>query len=105
MRWLRRLRFPLLILTVSSFAAAARADTYPRQPGVDAQHYAFKLTLLTGDSNEIAGEATVRLRLVKPDTREAILDLATPAAGGTGMTVTSVTRAGKPVTFTHRDNR
>ena len=43
-----------------------QADTYPRQAGVDAQHYAFKLTLLTADSNEITGETTVRLRVVKP---------------------------------------
>jgi hypothetical protein len=42
------------------------ADTYPRQPQVDAQHYIFRLTLLTDDSsanqNEIQGEATVTLR-------------------------------------------
>ena len=27
------------------------ADTYPRQPGIDARHYAVRLTLLTSDSN------------------------------------------------------
>jgi hypothetical protein len=40
------------------------ADTYPRQAGIDAQHYAVRLTLLTGDSNEIQAEATVTLRVV-----------------------------------------
>ena len=40
------------------------ADTYVRQPGVDARHYVFRLTLLTGDSNEIRGEATATFRLV-----------------------------------------
>src|SRR6185312_1712775 len=44
-------------------SAHAIADTYPRQAGVDAQHYVFRLTLLTSDSNEIQGEATVRLRV------------------------------------------
>jgi len=47
------------------------ADTYPRQPGVDARHYAVRLTLLTGDSNEIQAEATVTLRVVVAGTREA----------------------------------
>jgi len=39
------------------------ADTYERQPGVDAQHYGFRLTLLTSDSNDIQCEATVTLRI------------------------------------------
>ena len=32
------------------------ADQYPRQPGVDAQHYIFRLTL-RDDTDEISGEA------------------------------------------------
>ena len=40
------------------FAASLSADTYPRQPGVDAQHYVFRLTLLTSDSNEVQGDAS-----------------------------------------------
>jgi aminopeptidase N len=83
---------------------ALAADTYPRQAGVDAQHYAFKLTLLTTDSNEITGEATVRLRIVSPETREALLDFATPLPEGMGMTVTAVTRNGTSVPFTHTNN-
>lgn len=86
-------------------AIGIHADTYPRQAGVDAQHYAFKLTLLTTDSNEITGEATVRLRVTRPDTREALLDLATPMPEGKGMTVTAVSREGKAVAFTHTNNR
>src|SRR5437867_4253250 len=35
------------------------ADTYPRQPGIDARHYAVRLSLLTSDSNEIQAVATV----------------------------------------------
>ena len=94
-------------LIVAGFAialAVVHADTYPRQTGVDAQHYAFKLTLLTTDSNEITGEAAVRLRVVKPDTREALLDFATPMPERKGMTVTTVSRDGKNVAFTHTDN-
>ncbi len=99
--------FRLLVtiaLTLASFVWAA-ADTYPRQPGVDAQHYIFRLTLLTGDSNEIRGEATARFRLITDNVREIFLDLATPTADGKGMTVTGVTSGGQAVAFTHSDNR
>ncbi len=88
-----------------AFVAALGADTYPRQPGVDAQHYVFRLTLLTGDSNEIQGEAMATFRLGADNVREIAVDLATPTADGRGMTVASVTSAGQPVAFAHRDNR
>src|SRR5262245_36070761 len=81
------------------------ADTYPRQPGVDARHYAVRLTLLTSESNEIQAEATVTLRVVSAGTREAILDLASPRPDGKGMTVTAVTSNGAAVKYEHRDNR
>jgi aminopeptidase N len=98
---------PILLLAgfLALASAGVLADTYPRQAAVDAQHYAFTLTLLTGESNEISGEAVVRLRVVRPDGREALLDLATPTADGKGMTVSEVTRDGKRVTFTHANNR
>ena len=97
------------LFAVVALAAAAPvtlgADTYPRQPGVDAQHYVFRLTLLTGESNEIQGEATVTLRLLAAGVNEIALDLATPTADGKGMTVATVTAGGRPVPFAHRDDR
>jgi len=99
------MRYVVLAATLFVSSIVLRADTYPRQPAVDAQHYAFKLTLLTGESNEIAGEATVRLRIVAPNAPEAVLDLTTPTAGGKGMTVSAVTTTGKAVAFTHENNR
>ena len=82
--------------------AGPHADTYPRQPGVDAVHYVFRLTL--GDaSDEISGETTVTLKLAAGVT-EAFLDL-TSATGGKGMAVSAVTLGGKPVEFTHRSDR
>lgn len=95
----------LLAVLLLPSSAGVLADTYPRQPGVDAQHYTFRLTLLTGESNEISGEASVRLRVVRPDAREALLDFATPTTDGKGMTVTDVSREGTRVTFTHANNR
>jgi aminopeptidase N len=63
-------------------AASALADTYPRQPGIDVQHYVFRLWL-SDLTDEIRGEATVTARLVDPGVKELVLDLA-------GMTVDSV---------------
>jgi len=95
----------LIALIIVGFGSELGADTYPRQPGIDAQHYAVRLTLLTSDSNEIQAEATVTLRIVTPRTREAVLDLTSLTPGGKGMTVTSVTSDGRLVSIEHRDNR
>ncbi len=94
----------ILALTLAG-TISAHADTYPRQPGVDARHYVFRLSLLTSDSNEIEGEATTTFRLLASGVREITLDLATPRADGRGMTVATVTSQAGPVPFTHRENR
>ncbi|MEZ5289993.1 MAG: M1 family metallopeptidase [Vicinamibacterales bacterium] len=93
------------IAVVAAWSSLAAADTYPRQPGVDARHYVFRLTLLTGDANAIQGEAAVTVRLLDNDVRALKLDLASPRADGRGMTVTGVTAGGAAVAFTHRENR
>lgn len=92
-------------MTSAVVVAAAGADTYPRQLGIDARHYQFRLTLLTDESNEIQGEATVTLRVLTAGLGEAVLDLATPRPDGKGMTVSAVTSASGAVAFTHRDSR
>jgi aminopeptidase N len=94
----------LFALTLAG-TAAVHADTYPRQAGVDAHHYVFRLSLLTSDSNEIQGEATTTFRVLTAGLREIALDLATPRADGKGMTVASVTSPVGPVAFTHQENR
>jgi len=68
-------------LTVGLLAASALADTYPRQPGVDIQHYRFRLTL-SDRTDEIQGEATITARFPDPTVKELVLDLV-------GMTVDS----------------
>ena len=90
---------------VHASAPPLQADTYPRQPGIDARHYAVRLTLLTTASNEIDAEAAVTLRIVTPGAREALLDLTSATPDGKGMTVTSVTAAGRDITINHRANR
>ncbi len=75
------------LLLAALFLGAAFADNYPRQPGVDVQHYVFRITL-SDTSDEIAGETTVRVRLVQDGVRQIALDLAQP------MTVEGVTAGG-----------
>src|ERR1017187_6268750 len=81
----------------------AFADTYERQPGVDVQHYVFRVTLSDG-SDEIAGETTVTVRFLKDGLTQFWLDLAS-AANGKGMTVSEVTSAGIAVAHTPRPDR
>jgi aminopeptidase N len=79
------------------------ADTYERQPGVDVQHYVFRVTL-SDDSDEIAGETTVTVRFLKDGLTQFWLDLASPA-NGKGMTVSEVSSSGAPVPHTHQADR
>lgn len=93
----------LVLLGLGVAAPPAAADTYPRQPGIDALHYVFRVTL-RDDSDEIAGEATAEFRFVQDGVAEVALDL-TSAANGKGMTVTEVTAGGKPVKYVHEKDR
>lgn len=88
---------------ITAAARSASADTYPRQPDVDAIHYVFRLTL-TDASDEIQGVSTATVRFRKAGVTEFALDLAS-ASSGKGMTVASVTHDGQPVRFTHEANR
>lgn len=97
--------FGVLAVLLTAGGRRLNADTYPRQPGIDARHYAVRLTLLTSDSNEIQGEADVTLRLVTAGTREAVLDLTSATADGKGMTVTKVTSGGQTLAVDHRENK
>lgn len=81
----------------------AWADTYPRQPGVDAVHYEFRLSL-GDDSDEIAGETTATVRVRSDSVREVVFDLAS-ARDGKGMTVEAVTAGGQPARFEHAADR
>ena len=87
-------------------AAPSRADTYPRQPGVDVVHYAFRLTL-SDETDVIEGETTVEFRVVQEGLAALSLDLVQPkpAAPDRGMTVSAVTEGGAPRAFEHTGDR
>src|SRR5687768_17373626 len=84
-------------------ALLAAADTYPRQSGVDAQHYRYRLTL-SDDSDEIVGEATIDVRFTSTGVRELVLDLTTVRAGK-GMTVSAVTSPQGALRYEHANDR
>ncbi|HXA52298.1 MAG TPA: M1 family metallopeptidase [Candidatus Acidoferrum sp.] len=90
-------------LALSLAAVPLLADDYPRQPGVDAQHYQFRVTV-TDDNEEISGETTAFLRFLEAGITRVSLDLAS-AKAGKGMTVTDVTSDGQPVPYTHVADR
>jgi aminopeptidase N len=109
----RRLRTPIWQLALlASFAAltafaapAARSDTYPKNPGIDALNYAFRIEL-SDSTDAIAGELTLDLRFLAADVRAVRLDLinATVARDGKGMQVSAVTMDGATVPFTHAND-
>ncbi|HTS64320.1 MAG TPA: M1 family metallopeptidase [Candidatus Acidoferrales bacterium] len=92
-------RAPILLALVAS----AFADNYPRQPGIDAQHYIFRVTL-RDDTDEIDAQSTAILRFVQDGVKQFALDLAGPKAGK-GMLVTAVTMAGMSLHYTHAADR
>jgi len=99
-----RLCAGLVLFLLSWPSAAALADPYPRQPAIDIQHYTFRLSL-DDASDEIRGETTVHVRFVRTGVTTVALDLVGREADTTGMTVVSVTRDGRPVSFTHAGDR
>jgi len=103
----RRLTALLLL-----FTATVHADTYPRQPGIDALHYVFRLGL-NDRSSEITGETTVTVKFLRDGVADLNLDL-TSLSVASGMTVQSVRRGGPidipgpasdNVGFSHLNNR
>ena len=94
----------LSILVV--FGTLVSADTYPRQPAVDAIHYRFAITL-SENSPHIDGQATVTFRVVAP-VEHIELDLigaGTAETSAPGMRVTSVKVGQQTVTFAHARGR
>lgn len=81
-------------------------DTYPRQPGIDAVHYVFRVKL-RDDTDHIAAETEVSIRFRQEGVTEFLLDLtsASEADGEKGMTVSEVTSGGGPVQWVHEADR
>ncbi|MEN9818830.1 MAG: hypothetical protein RLZ32_2710 [Gemmatimonadota bacterium] len=91
--------------TVAMRPPAARLDTYPKNPNIDALHYAFRLEL-SDSTDAIRGELALSLRFLAPGERTVRLDLVNAGArhGDKGMRVAGVTVDGAPARFTHTDD-
>jgi aminopeptidase N len=89
-----------------SMGSTPPKDTYPRQPGIDAIHYAFRITLQDG-TDRIVAEAEVSIRFSKEAVTEFELDLVSvsQANDGKGMTVSGVDFEGEPVEWEHLADR
>ena len=80
-------------------------DTYPRQP-IDVEHYRFGITL-SDSVDRMAGQASIRMRILTAGVKTVALDLAnvTATRQGRGMVVARVTRADAPLVYTHTGDR
>lgn len=97
------MRVPALILAGLLTVSPLVADTYPRQVGIDVQHYVFRVEV-TDTSDVLEGQTTVTVRIQQDGLAHLVLDLASLKEGH-GMTVASVGVDGKPASFTHQDGR
>lgn len=104
----RTLASVLLIATLAlgTLAAAPPRDTYPRQPGIDAEHYRFGITL-TDDGDWIVGETEVSIRFRQGGVTQLFLDLASISGSDPeqGMTVSEITSGEAAVEWAHRADR
>jgi aminopeptidase N len=93
-------------LALGPVDSPAPADPYPRQPGIDAEHYVFRITL-RDDTDRISGEVSVAFRFQHEGVTEVALDLVSvsQANAGKGMTVSEVTSDGGPVQWVHEADR
>jgi aminopeptidase N len=96
-RWFARIVTCLIASVVTT-----AADTYPRQPGVDALHYRFAIEIADGTAH-IDGETGATFRLLG-DVPFIEVDLRSATASG-GMTVRRVTRGAEDVPFSHAADR
>jgi aminopeptidase N len=107
MGWRRATRRATLVLVAAGIVGPpAAADTYPRQPGVDVDHYAFELTL-SDATDAIRGEATVDVVVLEDGVAALTLDLVQASESGSnrGMTVSGVSEGGRPLHYEHAGDR
>ncbi len=98
-----RHRFTRRLALLATFVVPAMPfDTYPKNPGIDALNYAFRIEL-SDTTDAIRGELTMDLRFVAAGVRAVRLDLinASSANDGKGMKVSTVMLNGATVSFTH----
>jgi len=96
---------PSTVVRATPVPTLAPFDTYPKNPGIDALNYAFRIEV-ADSTDAISGELTLDFRVLSADVRTLRLDLvdAGAASEAKGMRVASVTLDGVAVRFTHADS-
>jgi aminopeptidase N len=102
MKKLNRYFFNLLLYTLPLFAWA---DQYPINKSIDIKHYSFQINL-SDSSNEITGNATIKLLFKQAGVNNFRLDLVnkTNEKKGKGMVVDAVLLGNKTLKFTHQND-
>jgi aminopeptidase N len=95
----------MLAMVGAFLSPTTAADTYPKNPNIDALNYAFTIEL-SDTTDVIVGELALDVRFVGPGVRAVRLDLisASGAEGGKGMRVSGVTLNGTTMPFTHTND-
>jgi aminopeptidase N len=98
------MRLFLVLLLLVAGLADVRADTYPKNRGIDVLHYRFALELHDQD-DRVSGMADVDVRFAGEGAAMLRFDLINlDQATGRGMMVSRVTVDGATAPFTHRDH-
>ncbi len=92
----------LAALTLPSPSETPR-DTYPKNPAIDALHYAFRIEL-SDTTDAITGALTLDLRFLQPSVQQVRLDLINTTAAGKGMRVARVKWNGADVPYRHAND-
>ena len=102
MNKLNKYFFNLLLYTLPLFAWA---DQYPINKSIDIKHYSFQINL-SDSSNEITGNATIKLLFKQAGVNNFRLDLVnkTNEKKGKGMVVDAVVLGNQTLKFTHQND-
>ena len=102
MNKLNKYFFNLLLYTLPLFAWA---DQYPINKSIDIKHYSFQINL-SDSSNEITGNATIKLLFKQAGVNNFRLDLVnkTNEKKGKGMVVDAVLLGNRTLKFTHQND-
>ncbi len=91
----------ILLLVIQTICRAA--DSYPRNEAIDILHYQFRLEL-NDSTDRIGGETAIDIRFKKV-INNFELDLVNVNPKGQGMIVSAVLLDGKPLEFSHKNDR
>ena len=99
----------LLVLAISvpgSLVGDRAPDTYPKNPDIDIEHYAFQI-VLSDATDLIRGIASIDARFLAPGYSSLRLDLvgASGSVDGRGMAVDAIVMDGRELEYRHEEDQ